>query len=457
MSNPAPPRVPPAVLDVMRRLWDAGHAAYIVGGGVRDDLLDRPVKDWDAATDALPEAIQAIFPGAQYENRFGTVTVATDGGPVQITTFRRDHIYGDHRRPQTVTFTDSLQEDLIRRDFTVNAIAWGRRGGSEKTSPVWVDPTGGLADLDARLLRAVGDPVKRFDEDALRLMRAARLAAQLEFEIEAATRMAMAECAATIKWVSDERIGDEMRRMLDARPPSRGFEVLAETGILEHSLPELSAQRGIPQDKVAGMDLWRHSMATLDAAAEIDPGNERLRLAALLHDIGKPSTFADGHFIGHDQVGAGMALELMARLASRREDRQRVERLIRHHMFSYESRWTAAAVRRFIRRVGRDLIDDLLKLRAADNVGSGLPADAGNLDELRRRVASELSSGMPLTLSDLAIDGNDLVGEVTQRPGVMVGWLLKHLLDWVTEDPARNNRAALLDEARTERARVKAL
>ena len=278
-----------------------------------------------------------------------------------------------------------------------------------------MDPTDGLADLDARLIRAVGEPAKRFDEDGLRLLRAARFAAQLGFTIEPGTLDGMRETAETVRWVSAERVGGELRRMVAADPPSVAFKILAETGVLEHALPELAAQRGVPQDKIPGHDLWLHCLTSLDAAASIDPGNQRLRLAALLHDIGKPGTFADGHFVGHDTEGARLAEALLARLAFPRREIEWIADLIRNHMFNYEPRWSGAAVRRFVRRVGRDKIDDLLKLRAADNVGSGLAPDAGRLDELRRRIEDELRSNPPLNLRDLAVHGDDLVARTVHQ------------------------------------------
>ena len=445
MERLAPVTPPAAVMHVLSSLWDNGHAAYLVGGGVRDALLGKSVSDWDVATDALPERLLELFPAGGYENRFGTVTVPSSGVDLEVTTFRRDHRYADHRRPNSVTFTDSLDEDLARRDFTVNAVAWGRDG--------LADPTGGLADLTAGVLRAVGDPLVRFDEDALRLLRAARLAAQLGFEIEPSTLAAMTATAETVKWVSSERIGDELRKMLAADPPSGAFAILAETGVLEFCLPELAAQRGIAQDKAPGMDLWAHCLATLDGAASIDQPKLRLRLAALLHDIGKPGTLADGHFIGHDAEGASLSEALLARLAVPRREAEAVVELVRHHMFSYEPKWSGAAVRRFIRRVGRDLVHDLLDLRSADNLGSGLPANAGHLDELRARVADELAAGAPLSLRELAVHGDDLTVALSIAPGPVVGTLLDHLLAWVLDDPARNERAALLDEARAELAR----
>jgi tRNA nucleotidyltransferase (CCA-adding enzyme) len=459
-TQPAPANVPAEVRAVLEALWQGGHAAFLVGGGVRDELLGRPVTDWDVATGARPEQILAVFEGGRYENRFGTVTVPAGGHDVEATTFRRDHRYGDHRRPDSVTFSDDIAEDLARRDFTVNAIAWGRDAGGSGAAdgpraaePGWVDPTNGLGDLRSRLLRAVGEPQIRFDEDALRLIRAARLAAQLDFAIEPATLAAMAKTAELVRWVSNERIGGELRKMVAADPPSKAFAVMAETGLLEHALPELAAQRGVPQDKIHGHDLWAHSLTALDAAAKMDPDNQRLRLAALLHDIGKPTTFADGHFFGHDEEGARLAEVMLGRLAFARRDVEPVVRLIRQHMFSYERRWTGVAVRRFIRRVGRDLIDDQLNLRAADNVGSGLAPDAGHLDELRDRVRAELAAGAPLSLRELAVDGSDLIRELDLRPGPLVGELLDRLLRSVIADPGLNTRDRLLAEARGWMAR----
>jgi tRNA nucleotidyltransferase (CCA-adding enzyme) len=457
MAVSAPTDVPADVQRILQTLWSNGHAAYLVGGGVRDSLLGRAVTDWDIATNALPEQTIGLFPRGQYTNRFGTVTVPTtapsDLPGVEVTTFRRDHKYADHRRPDSVTFTDSLEEDLARRDFTVNAIAWGRPAG-EGAEPHWVDPTDGLADLRARVLRAVGDPHVRFDEDGLRLLRAARLAAQLGFEIEPQTLTQMAATSDTARWVSSERVGGELRKMVEADPPSAAFVILSDTGVLEHALPELAAQRGVPQDKISGHDLWGHSMATVDGAATVDPGNKTLRLAALLHDIGKPPTFADGHFIGHDEEGARMAEALLTRLAYPRQEIARVTKLIANHMFSYEPRWSGAAVRRFIRRVGREDVEDLIKLRRADNIGSGLPPEAGDLDELTARVGAELDAGSPLTLRELAVDGNDLVDGLGLTPGPIVGQLLERLLGSVIADPSRNTRERLLAEARTWTSRT---
>jgi putative nucleotidyltransferase with HDIG domain len=439
-------RVPDAVRGILETLWNRGFAAYVVGGGVRDTLLGKPVTDWDVATSAVPEQIKDVFADGRYENRFGTVTIPTQIGDVQATTFRRDHQYADHRRPDSVTFTDSIREDLARRDFTVNAMAWGRE--SDDDAPRLIDPTGGGTDLQQGVIRAVGEPAARFEEDGLRLLRAARFAAQLGFAIDPDTLQAMRDKAEIVRWVSAERVGGELRRMVAANPPSTAFKVLADTSVLDHALPELAAQRGVPQDKIPGHDCWLHSLTSVDAAAAIDPDNQVLRLAALLHDIGKPSTFADGHFVGHDAAGAAMAEALLTRLAFPRRDVEKVAELIRQHMFNYEPRWSGAAVRRFIRRVGRSQIDDLLKLRAADNVGSGLPPNAGRLDELRRRIDDELRSNPPLSLKDLCVRGDDLTAELAIAPGPAVGALLERLLQLVIADPAQNQRETLLRYAR---------
>ena len=433
-----------ALLD---RLWDSGHSAHVVGGAVRDWLLGRPARDWDVATDARPERMLELFPAGRYENRFGTVTI----NGVEVTTYRRDHQYADHRRPDSVTFSDDIGEDLARRDFTVNAIAWGRSANEMQSH--WYDPTDGRADLAARVLRAVGEPDRRFDEDSLRLVRAARLAGQLDFTIESATLAAMQRAAPLVQYVSRERLGNELRRMLKADMPSTGLRLLADTGLLAHALPLLDAQRGVPQDKRPGDDLWAHSLAALDAAASFDDSTDRIRLAALLHDVGKPSTFADGHFVGHDVEGARLAAELLSSLAFGRREIEPIARLIGHHMFQYLPNWTDAAVRRFVRRVGPDLVMDQLRLRQADNIGSGLPADAGRLTELRDRVKAVLDRHEPLGLRDLAIDGRVLTAELGMSPGPVVGRLLEHLLEFVIAEPARNSRGQLLEEARAEVAR----
>ncbi|HET7677882.1 MAG TPA: HD domain-containing protein [Candidatus Limnocylindrales bacterium] len=448
------PAIPAHVEMILGRLWSAGHAAYVVGGALRDGLLGREAPDWDVATDAPADVVQERFPGSASDNRFGTVRVPADRSdrrPVEITTFRRDHRYRDHRRPDRVTFTGDVTQDLARRDFTVNALAWGRPGdrpGAAPAQPGWLDPTGGLRDLEARSIRAVGDPAARFDEDALRLLRAVRFAAQLDFTIEPATRAAIEASAALVGHLSAERVRDELLKLLGAERPSIGLRLLDETGLLDHLLPELAAQRGVPQDKAPGMDLWAHTLATVDAAARLVPGDTTLALAAFLHDVGKPATLAEGHFIGHEDVGAALTGEILGRLRVPNAVVERVTRLVALHMYRYEPAWSDAAVRRFMRKVGPDHLDDLFRLRRADSIGSGRPAESGDQDELERRVRQELEVGSPLSLSDLAVDGEDLMATLGLPPGPQVGALLSRLLDSVVADPARNERRRLLADAR---------
>jgi tRNA nucleotidyltransferase (CCA-adding enzyme) len=441
----APPfPVAPEAWQVLERLWDAGKAGYLVGGAVRDALLGRETHDWDVATDAPPETILGIFPEGEYENRFGTVLAHG----VEITTFRRDHHYPDHRRPAQVTFTDDITEDLLRRDFTVNAIAWGRPAGAPAEASGVVDPSGGRADLDARVLRAVGEPGQRFDEDALRLLRAARIASAVGLAIEPATQAAMRRHADDVRWVSGERVGIELRRMVEADTPSRAFRIMADTGLLRPVFPELDAQVGVPQAKLPGQDCFDHTMATLDGAAWLDPGDERMLLCALLHDVGKPATLDRGHFHGHETVGAVFAVALLDRVAYPRREARTIGRIIAGHMYAYTPAWSDAAVRRFIRRVGPDIVDDVLRLRRADNVGSGSPPDDGGVDILRARIDAQRAAGVALAVGDLAVDGTDLMSALDRPGGPWLGRLLERLLDSVIEDPRRNQRHQLLTDTR---------
>jgi tRNA nucleotidyltransferase (CCA-adding enzyme) len=376
-----------------------------------------------------------------YENRFGTVAVRRDGDLFQITTFRSDHDYADHRRPHRVEFGDTIEVDLARRDFTVNAMAWGARPGEPAAL---VDPYGGLADVERRVLRAVGEPGSRFEEDALRMVRAVRLAATLGFSVEAETLAALETRAPLVSHLSGERIAAELNKLLAAPTPSVGLRLMRDGGLLAQISPELAQQRGIPQNKVAGEDLWDHTMRTVDAAPADRPV---ARLAALLHDIGKPATFAEGHFLGHDVAGAELAGEFLDRIRAPRAVRERVVALVQNHMFSYVPGWSDAAVRRFIGKIGAlgpGALDELLALREADNVGSGLPAGAGGLDELRARIAAELAANVVLDRHGLAIDGADLIAELGLAEGPLLGRLLDALLERVIVDPALNDRPTLL-------------
>jgi tRNA nucleotidyltransferase (CCA-adding enzyme) len=433
------PEIPASVGAVMARLWDNGHAAYVVGGSVRDSLLGRPATDWDLATDARPDRLLAVFPGAVYENQFGTVAVREGNAVHEVTTFRTDHEYADFRRPHRVEFGDDVRLDLARRDFTVNAIAWGREADAAVST--LVDPFDGAADLERRVLRTVGDPEARFGEDALRMVRAVRLAAVLDFEVEPGTLAAIRKHAGLAAHVSGERVSAELEKLLSAPRPSIGLRLMSDTGLLDVLLPELAAQRGVAQNKIEGEDLFDHTLRSVDAAPADRPV---VRLAALLHDLGKPSTVDDGPFRGHEIVGAEMAERLLDRLHTPKVVTARVVGLVRNHMFMYEPSWGDAGVRRFIQRVGVDAIGDLFELRRADNAGSGVPVDADALDELRSRVDAELAASVVLDRSRLAARGDDLMAELGIPAGPRLGRILDELLERVIADPKLNDRATLL-------------
>ncbi|HEY8239789.1 MAG TPA: HD domain-containing protein [Candidatus Limnocylindrales bacterium] len=440
--------VPESVRAVMERLWSHGHAAYVVGGSVRDAVLGRAAEDWDLATDARPDRLLAIFPGAVYENRFGTVAVREGESQHEVTTFRTDHEYADFRRPHHVEFGDDVRLDLARRDFTVNAIAWGaeapaRAGGvtAAAPEPSIVDPFEGVTDVQREVLRAVGEAAARFQEDALRMVRAVRLAAVLEFTIDPPTLEAIGAHAALAAHVSGERVAAELGKLLSAARPSVGLRLMAETGLLGVLFPDLAAQQGIEQNKIPGEDLFDHSMRSVDAAPAARPV---VRLAALLHDIGKPSTLDDGPFRGHELVGADIAQRVLDGLHLPKAATERVVHLVRNHMFTYEPEWGEAGVRRFIQRVGIESIDDLFALREADNIGSGVPADAHGLGELRARVDAELAAAVVLDRSRLAVHGDDLMAELDVPAGPRLGRILDRLLDRVIADPTLNDRPTLL-------------
>ncbi len=446
--------VPVGVRSLMDRLWSHGHAAYVVGGSIRDTLIGRPASDWDLATDARPDRLLSILPGAVYENQFGTVAVreGTDGGASvvhEITTFRTDHEYADFRRPHRVEFGDDIRLDLARRDFTVNAMAWGADapppGGRtlERPGPAaqLIDPFGGVDDGAARTVRAVGEPALRFGEDALRMVRAVRLATTLAFTIEPATLAAIRAQAGLARHLSGERVAAELEKLLAAERPSSGLALLAETELLAVLLPELAEQAGVPQNKLPGDDLWAHTLRTVDAAPAARPV---VRLAALLHDVGKPATIDDGPFRGHEVVGAELARAIMDRLRQPKVVTERVVHLVRQHMFTYEETWSDAAVRRFIQRVGIAALPDLLALREADNVGSGSDPETRGLAALRSRVRAELDASNALDRGGLAVHGDDLMAALGIPAGPTLGRILDELLERVIADPGLNDRPTLL-------------
>jgi putative nucleotidyltransferase with HDIG domain len=433
---------------VLDALATAGHEAVLVGGCVRDLLRGELPGDWDVATAAPPEAVSEILAGSSWENRFGTVTLP--GSPaVEITTYRTEAGYADRRRPDEVTFHRSLRDDLARRDFTINAIAWLPDGPGMATGRL-ADPFDGLGDLRAGRIRAVGDPGERMAEDALRVLRGVRFALRFGFTIDPATEAAIVAAAPTTAGLSAERVRDELLRLVGdpAIRPTDAFARWESLGLLSTLLPELAALRGIPQGKPLAGDALDHSLRTAQALPAIDP---ILRIAGLLHDIGKAPTHHGGHFIGHELVGARMAEAVLRRLRFGAEQVARVRDAVRHHMFAYEAEWSDAAVRRFIRRVRPQRLGDLFALREADNVasGSGEPA-VGGLPELRARIAEQRSA--PLATRHLAVDGHDLRRELGIAPGPTLGRILDRLLEAVLDEPELNERHTLLGLARAAMA-----
>ncbi len=445
------PSIPAPVTSVLERLIAAGHEAALVGGCVRDLLRGKLPGDWDVATSAAPEVVASLFPGSSWDNSFGTVTVraGSERMPIEVTTYRIEGSYRDRRRPDEVRWGDSLTEDLGRRDFTINAMAWvpidlGIGDGR------LVDPHAGAEDLRAKLLRAVGDPDARLNEDSLRLVRAARFATRFGMRMDPATEAAIRRHASSVEALSGERLQYEIFRILDAtdsmEPPSAAFLLMERLGMLSVLFPELAALRGVPQDKRIPGDALDHSLRTMDALHLQDP---MLRLVGLLHDLGKASTLANGHFFGHEEVGAKLAEATLARLRLPNRAVRRATHLIRCHMFAYRSDWTDAAVRRFVRRVGPASLTDLFALREADNLASGAQEPArGGLIELRERAHRELAR-TPLGTAGLAVRGTDLIEELGLAPGPIIGRLLARLLEAVVEDPARNEHATLVELARS--------
>lgn len=441
-------KVPADVEKVVDRLLDAGQDAYVVGGSVRDALRGVDPHDWDVTTDATPEQIQKVFPRSLYNNRFGTVVVRSGAHEIEVTTYRTEAEYTDHRRPDSVAFTASLHEDLARRDFTMNAMAW-RPPRAGKPGEL-IDPFGGRTDLDARLLRAVGEPDERFREDALRMLRAVRFATLLELRIETATFEAIRRNAALTASLSGERIQQEIMKMLRAERPSVALQLLSDTGVLGVICPELEECKYTPQEKAAAENVFEHLLATVDATPASDPV---LRLAGLFHDIGKPETFSDGHFHQHEFVGEAKARAILRRWKLDKETIGEVTHLIRNHMFWYQTEWSGSAVRRFIRKIGLENIPALFALRRADNIGSGAKSPRMYaLEALWQRVQEEIDSANAFSLRDLKIDGNDLMNELGVPQGREIGRILNALFELVTDDPKLNTRETLLELGKQELA-----
>ena len=439
--------VPADALGICERLRHAGKRAWIVGGCVRDTLLGKPISDWDVATDALPKELMKLFPRAIPTGlQHGTVTVVMHGHHYEVTTLRGETTYSDGRRPDAVHFVDDIVADLARRDFTINAIAVDPQNGTV------VDPFDGRKDLDARTIRAVGKAIERFSEDGLRVLRAARFSATLDFELAPETFAAIEPTLDTFRKVSAERVRDEWMKTMKARTPSRAFEIMRTSGILGVTCPEMLEGVGMVQNKWHALDVWNHALTCMDACV----GDPVLRIAALLHDVGKPRSrelsekTQDYTFYDHDKIGAEMALPIVTRLRFSNDERDRIVSLVRHHLFHYDA-WSDQAVRRWIKRVGPERVEDLYRLNEADLRGKGLifkEDDLAPLFALKAHVEKVFAEGAALSTRDLAIDGNVLMKELGVAPGRIIGQILEELLEEVIADPALNEREALLGIAR---------
>ena len=427
--------IPESVTELMDRLEHAGFECHAVGGCVRDWLMGAVPHDYDCCTSATPEEMQAIFADRQLVLagvKHGTVGVVTDSGVVEITTFRTEGGYADSRHPDWVKFVRNLREDLARRDFTVNAMAYSPRRGLS-------DPFGGQADLKKQVLRAVGDPVLRFREDALRILRGLRFAARLGFEIEDETRRAMHKCIDGLDALARERVLTELTGFLSAA--SEG-DILAGAEVICRIIPELAPAVGFDQhSRHHAHDIFTH---TAQVVARV-PTEPALRLAALLHDVGKPDTFTqdengEGHFYGHAGVGAEKANHILLRLKASTALREEVVFLVKHHM----DRWPCdeKTARRCLSRHGFDRMDRLTRLQMAD-LGDGDAPGLENWLELLRDISSREE---PLTLKTLAVKGADLMA-LGMAPGPGLGKTLNALLEQVLAEELPNDREVLLQAA----------
>jgi tRNA nucleotidyltransferase (CCA-adding enzyme) len=424
--------------EVIRQLKTGGFKAYLVGGSLRDLLLGKTPDEWDITTSAQPAEVTALFPkviptGIQY----GTVTVLLADGPYEVTTFRADEKYVDGRHPSNVRFTDDLHTDLARRDFTINALAY-----DPETNEL-VDDWQGQSDLKAKLIRTVGNPAERFSEDGLRPLRACRFAATLGFKLEPQTLAAIPKTITVFQKVAVERVQTELVKMLAADKPSLGLELMRQTGLLKETLPELDHCVKVEQPiEYHQYDVYFHSIYSCDAAPK---GNLVVRLAALLHDLGKPTCKVEQTFYNHDQVGAELVATALRRLKFSNDLIERVSDLVRNHMFDYRAGWSDAAVRRFLRRIGGpEVVPDLFALRRSDTAAMKQTIGNDYLAELQSRIDKIVAEENALHVTDLKVDGQDVMRALNIPPGPKVGQVLDALLEKVLDDPQLNERETLL-------------
>lgn len=451
-------KIPEKVFFIFDKFNEAGYEIYLVGGGVRDLLLGREIHDCDFTTNAHPEVIQQLLPDSFYDNVFGTVgtIVKTEKGEekYEITTYRIEQDYKDRRHPEKIKWGNSLEEDLKRREFTINAMAIGYKNQKdffkERRELELVDLFGGQEDLKKRIIRAVGNPEERFAEDALRMIRAVRFSAQLGFVIEEKTFEAIQRNAKLINFISKERIKEELFKILASDFPSEGVSFLYTSGLLEYIIPELIKGYGVTQAKHHIYDVWTHSILSLKYCPSKDP---LVRLAALLHDVGKPLV-AKGEgeertFYNHEVVGARIARKIARRLKFSKKEEEKLVTLVRWHQFTVDERQTDAAIRRFIRRVGKENLDDMLAVRIADRLGGGAKETSWRLEKFKQRLKEV--QVQPFLVTDLKIDGWDVMKVLKINSGPLVGQVLNKIFKEVVEKKIPNDREFLLKRLEEEK------
>lgn len=436
-------KLPSYVEKICKNLTAAGFEVAVVGGAVRDLLREQEVEDWDLATSAKPEEIQNVFKNSFYNNTFGTVGIKTEENIVEVTTYRTDENYTDNRHPDKVVWGKSLEEDLERRDFTVNAMALRFAGGKLEL----VDLFDGQSDLQKKLMRTVGDPNVRFKEDALRLLRAIRFATILGFEIEKKTKDSISKNAKLISKISGERIREELFKIVDSSEPDRGFLLARETGILAEILSELDVCFEVPQKSPKRhhvYDVGMHCVLSL----KFCPSKDTItRLATLLHDVGKAKVAKTiggvRTFYNHEVVGGKQVKAIADRLHLSREQKEKLYLLVRWHQFSVNEDQTDAAIRRFIKNVGLENVEAMMDLRVGDRLGGGLQQpESWRLKLFRQRIKEVLKK--PFSVTDLKVDGNDVMKILKIKPGPKVGEILNKLFEEVASDKAKNDKEYLL-------------
>jgi poly(A) polymerase/tRNA nucleotidyltransferase (CCA-adding enzyme) len=444
--------IPKEILEIIKKLKKEGYQAFIVGGCVRDILRGVKPTDWDIATSAKPEEIQKIFKKNFYTNRFFTVTVILETQDptlkeVEITTFRKESKYSDKRHPDEVSFAKNIEEDLSRRDFTINAMALDVKEPGELKL---IDPFLGQKDLRAKIIRAVGDPDERFSEDALRMLRAIRFAASLDkknvWEIEKETFEAIKKNAKLINFISKERIRDEIVKILESPLAYEGFLLLHQSGLLKEIIPELEKGVGVTQNRHHIYTVFMHSLLSLKYAVKYGY-NLNVRLAALFHDIAKPEVKKgegpDATFYNHDVVGAKFTRNILTRLKFPKEIVEKVSLLVRYHMFFFDpEKVSESAVRRLLRKVGKENIQELIELRIADRKGSGVPKARPYRLRYFEYLVSKVSRD-PISPKMLKVDGYDVMEILKIKSGPRVGLILNALLSEVLDDPKKNEREYL--------------